>query len=79
VLDEDKLKRVMGAALKVDPATLGPDSSADNIKTWDSLQHMNLILALEEAFGVTIPDDEVGNITSYALVRLVVSELLEAR
>ena len=37
---------------------------------------MNLVIALEEEFGVSIPDDEAANITSYALIRVVLEELI---
>ena len=79
MVDEVLLKQVMGSILKVDPASLGPDSSNDTIETWDSLKHMNLVLALEEEFGVSIPDEEAANITSYALIKLVLEDLLKGR
>ena len=47
----------------------------DTIKSWDSLKHINLVLALEEEFGVSIPDEEAANITSYTLIKLVLEEL----
>jgi acyl carrier protein len=46
---------------------------------WDSLRHLTLVLALEEEFGVYIPDEEAGSITSYPLIKLVLTELLEAK
>lgn len=79
MLNEDALKQVMAMALSVEPSTIGPDASMDTIASWDSLRHMNLVLALEEEFKVSIPDDEAGNITSYKLVRLVLEELLAAK
>jgi acyl carrier protein len=53
---------------------LNENSSVDNIENWDSLKHMNLVIALEEEFEISIPDDEVGNIISYKLIELVVNE-----
>ncbi len=79
MVDEVLLKQVMGSILKVDPGAIGPDSSNDTIAAWDSLKHMNLVLALEEEFGVSIPDEEAANITSYALIKLVLGDLLKGR
>jgi acyl carrier protein len=79
MLDEKLLKQVMGSVLQVDPGSIGPESSNDTIEAWDSLKHMNLVLALEEEFGVTIPDEEAANITSYRLIVLVLNDLLEVR
>jgi acyl carrier protein len=75
MLNEDALKQVMATMLNVDASTINEDSSMDNVPTWDSLRHMNLVLALEEEFKVTIPDEDAGNITSYKLIKLVLNDL----
>ena len=67
----------MATLLNVEAATIGPDSSMDSIESWDSLRHMNLVLALEEEFKVSIPDDDAGSITSYKLIKLVLEDLLK--
>ncbi len=77
MLNEDTLKKVMATMLKVDASEISADSSMDNMPNWDSLGHMNLVLALEEEFKVTIPDEDAGNITSYKLIKLVLEDLLK--
>jgi acyl carrier protein len=79
MLNEDALKQVMATMLNVDASTIDAESSMDNVPNWDSLRHMNLVLALEEEFKVTIPDEEAGDITSYKLIKLVLEELLQAQ
>ena len=74
---EEKLKQVISTLLKIAPESINENTSMDNTSTWDSLQHMNLILALEEEFKVCIPDDDASNITSYPVIRAVIKELLE--
>jgi acyl carrier protein len=44
------------------------------VEQWSSLAHLDLILAIEEEFGVTIPDEEVGDLTSFRLLRLTLDE-----
>lgn len=75
MLNEDALKQVMATMLNVDASIINEDSSMDNVPSWDSLRHMNLVLALEEEFKVTIPDEDAGNITSYRLIKLVLNDL----
>jgi acyl carrier protein len=75
MLNETVLKKVMATMLTVDVSTINEDSSMDNVPSWDSLRHMNLVLALEEEFKVTIPDEDAGNITSYKLIKLVLNDL----
>ncbi|WP_340646694.1 phosphopantetheine-binding protein [Phenylobacterium sp.] len=78
MIDETALKQTLAAVLGVDPDAITEESSSDTLESWDSLRHMNLVLALEEEFGVSIPDEEAANITSYALIKLVLEELTAA-
>jgi acyl carrier protein len=43
---------------------LDDDTSPGTISVWDSLKHMNLILALEEKFAVSFSDDEIVSMLS---------------
>jgi acyl carrier protein len=76
MIDEGALKALMGTVLGVPAGAIGPESSQDTIKSWDSLKHMNLVLALEETFGVEIPDEDAAEITSYALIKVVLQDLV---
>ena len=71
-----KLKAVMASMLDIDVSTVGPATSTDTVDQWDSVLHMNLIIALEEAFEISVPDDEVATLTSYPIVRAMVEEQL---
>ena len=78
MFDEQKVKEVMAAVLETETTEINENSSMDNVKQWDSLHHMNMVLALEEAFSVSIPDEDAANATSYRLIVLVLGELLGA-
>ncbi len=75
MISEQKLKEVIASILGVDAAIIGKDTNTDTVKEWDSIRHMNLILALEETFGVTIPDENVIELTSYELLLIELKEL----
>lgn len=76
MVDRALVKQVMASVLEVDESALGDDASMDNVQGWDSLKQMNLVLALEESFGVSIPDEDAGNATSFKLIVLVLDEQL---
>ena len=44
--------------------SVNADSSMDTIGQWDSLNHMNLIMALEEEFAIQFDNAEVMKFTS---------------
>ena len=76
MIDQALVKKVMASVLEVDVSQISDDSSMDTISTWDSLRQMNLVLALEESFSVSIPDEDAANATSYKLIIMVLVEQL---
>ena len=76
MVDHALVKKVMASVLEVDASQITEESSMDTIGSWDSLRQMNLVLALEESFSVSIPDEDAANATSYKLIVLVLGEQL---
>ncbi len=76
MVDKNKVKEVMAAVLEVAVEAIDDEASMDTVPTWDSLRQMNLILALEESFGVSFPDEDAANATSFKLLVLVLDEQL---
>jgi acyl carrier protein len=73
----EKIKKIMSVVFELPLELITDDSSTDTIENWDSLGHLNLILALEEEFDVTIQDEEVGNFVNFKLIELVINDLLK--
>jgi len=71
---EQKLKEVLSRIFNVRMDMISDDASPDTIENWDSLRHMNLVLALEEEFAVEFTDDQVVEILSYKLIKIVLQE-----
>lgn len=59
-LTPERFFAVMSSILQVPLAQLNRESSRENVQSWDSLKHMHLIFALEEAFGVEFSDTEIA-------------------
>lgn len=70
----DSIKAVMAKAFEVPVESITEQSSQDNIETWDSLHHIKLIVFLERELDITIPDEKVGNMVSYKLIKTIVDE-----
>lgn len=57
--------------LGLDPASLGDASGVDVTKGWDSLQHLSILMALEQELDVqTDPDDLATYKTVAGMVEL---------
>jgi len=53
---------------------ISEDSSPDTIESWDSLKHMNLVIALEEEFDCQFSDSEILDLLSYKLIMIILND-----
>lgn len=59
---EERLRKIIVDQLGVDESKIVPAASFANDLNADSLDLVELIMALEEEFGVEIPDDDAQKI-----------------
>ena len=59
-----KIRHIIAEVIGVPVEQVRDDASPATLEAWDSLRHMNLIVALEEELGVTFDDDALGRLTS---------------
>ena len=69
---EERIKNVMSAVFEIPEEQIKNDSSPDTIGSWDSLRHMNLIVALEEEFKVELTDDEILDMMNYKSIESII-------
>ncbi len=62
---KDKIKKIMSTVLEVEFDRISDSDDTMSIDNWDSLNHMNLIVALEEEFNVIFNDEEIVELTSF--------------
>lgn len=68
------LKNTVASVLGVSPEDINDDSSMDNLHEWDSVKHLNLVLAIEEVFGVSMTEEQSLEMLSFPLIKLVLAE-----
>ena len=73
---ENRIKRIMSDVLSIDINEINETSSPETIEKWDSLKHMNLVVALEEEFNLEFKDDEIAEIISYSLILYIIKDKL---
>jgi acyl carrier protein len=66
------VSQIMGVPLE--SVTLA--SSAENIPSWDSLKHMNLVLALEQTFDIHFSEEQIVELTRVETILTIVAKLV---
>jgi acyl carrier protein len=72
---DDRIKDVLSAVFRLDPADIDDGTSSDSVESWDSLKHMQVVVALEQEFEVEFEDEEIPNLLSFPGIR----EVLKAK
>ena len=67
------LEAVVAGVLNVPVTSVTDDLEFNGVPQWDSLNHVNLMLKLEEVYGVTVGEDEMVELTSVRAIRAFVS------
>jgi len=55
----EKVRSIAADVLEVKYGALSAESSPQTVDTWDSVRHLNLVLALEESFGMQFSPEEM--------------------
>jgi acyl carrier protein len=81
-----QLYGLVGKVLGVDAATLTEDSNAQNTPKWDSLRHIEVIFAMENAFHVRFTMPEISGLRNLGDIRKLLlakgvrlNEMVDAR
>ena len=73
------VRRMLADVLKRSVDEVPADATRDTLAGWDSLAHVNLVLALEQHFDVQFLPEEMMEMLSVELMAMLVEEKRPAR
>ncbi|MHB9107704.1 MAG: acyl carrier protein [Armatimonadota bacterium] len=59
-----KLQEIIALTFGVPAEQVTPATARDDIPAWDSVGHLNLMLALEDAFGLTLDIEDMARLAT---------------
>ncbi len=71
---EPRLRRVFSQVLALTEESVNDATAPDNTAQWDSLAHLRLVMAVEGEFGITIPAEQIMDMISFKIARLMIEE-----
>lgn len=72
---QERVKLVFSDVLDIDLQTISDDLGPDNCDSWDSMNNLRLITALEEEFSISFSMEEISSMVDISRV----FELIESK
>lgn len=72
---EDKIKEILATVLEIDIADVNDGTNPDTVSTWDSLNHMKIVFAIEDEYDVQFSDDQIIQLTNVGNIIGCIKEL----
>lgn len=73
----DQVRTIASDIFAVPLAGVQSDSTPQTIESWDSIQHLNLALTLEEKFNVQLSPEEIEQMRSIGQISRMIETKLQ--
>jgi acyl carrier protein len=74
----EQVRGIASDIFGIPAAKITAESSPETIENWDSMQHLNLVLAVEEKFGVQLAPEDIEQMKTIGAVAALVEKLQSA-
>jgi acyl carrier protein len=68
----DRVAQVISSVMNIPASQLTDSSSPESVSQWESMKHINLVLALEEEFDVRFDDQQISELQSVTSIVSVI-------
>jgi acyl carrier protein len=68
---ESKVNDLLADLFELDPKTIYDDWTHEDIALWDSLQHLRMITAMEQEFGIKFSMAEIRSMENIGQIRSI--------
>jgi acyl carrier protein len=68
----EKLDQIVADILELDITAISDTLTSDDVEHWTSLNHLRLVTAVEEAFGISLSMEQIESIKSIGALRQLV-------
>ena len=67
-MKKEQIKKIMTKVFEIESSLVNDEISQKNTDQWDSLNHLNLIVEIEEEFDVSFTPEQIGSMTSLEII-----------
>jgi acyl carrier protein len=65
---ENRIKKILSEELDIPLSEINENLSTNSVATWDSMKHIELIMALEREFKITFDNDEIPSMINLHII-----------
>ncbi|MFZ5632082.1 MAG: acyl carrier protein [Bacillota bacterium] len=77
---EEKIKEIMSGLFRVNVSEINEESTMKTVARWDSLKHIQLMVAIEESFDIPkLKMEEIVKMTSFSSIISILKEKLKEK
>ncbi len=69
----ERIVHVLSGVFRLEPKAFGEETTPASVPGWDSAKHVELVVALEDAFGCMFDPDDVAELTSLAKIEEILN------
>lgn len=74
----EQVQAIASDIFGVPAGKISADSSPETVENWDSMQHLNLVLAIEEKFGVQLAPEDIEQMKTIGAAATLVEKRLQS-
>ncbi len=71
---EQRLKEMIADLFKLDIREIADSLTMKDTPVWNSLKHMELVVSIEELFGIVLTFDEIVSMQTFKGIKLVLNK-----
>lgn len=71
---QQELKEVLSDIFSISTEEVNDETSIDTVEVWDSLKHLELVLALEGKFNISFSTQDTIEILNYPLIKMTLEK-----
>ena len=72
----DEVKSIMAFVFRTKVENITEDLKQKDVNFWDSLRHLNLVVELEEKFGISFEPEEIAEMITFNKVIYFINQKL---
>ena len=77
-MNNSEIKKILAKVFDIEISTISDNSTQKDISKWDSLQHLNLIVEIEDIYSISIDPEDISEMISIEKIIEVINKYKHA-